>query len=86
MRPSLPGDTMLRMEPPFESTGDPVADMILQGEAETVHQAEELYLDRNVDEVVRLVESPLSDEELREHPLIVLLFAHGSRDFEDSLR
>jgi hypothetical protein len=60
--------------------------MILQGEAETAHEAEELYLDRNLDEVVRLVESPLSDEELREHPLIVLLFAHGSRDFEDSLR
>jgi hypothetical protein len=61
---------VLRRQPLFEVTGDPLADLILQGEAEAAHQAEERYLDRNIDEVVRLVESSLSDEELREHPLL----------------
>ena len=64
---------------------DPVADLILRGEASTVDAAEELYLDRHLDEVVRLVDSTLSDEEFRRHPLIALLLARGSRGFEDSL-
>ena len=69
----------------MESSGDPVADLILHGEASTVDEAEEVYLDRHLDEVVRLGESTLSDEEFRRHPLIVLLLARGSRGFEDSL-
>jgi hypothetical protein len=36
--------------------------------------------------VVRLVESPLSEEEFRRHPLTMLLLARGSRGWEDSLR
>jgi hypothetical protein len=68
------------MKPP-----DPVVDLILRGEASTVDEAEELYLDRHLGEVVQLVESPLSDEEFRRHPLIVLLLARGSRADEDSL-
>jgi len=68
----------------MQSSGDPVADLILSGEAVSVDQAEQLHLDR-IDEIVRLVASDLSDEELRRHPLIVLLFARGSRGFEDSL-
>lgn len=69
----------------METTGDPVADLLLHGEAATLDEAEELYLDRHLGEVVALVESDLSDEELRRHPLIALLFARGSRAFEDSL-
>lgn len=64
---------------------DPVVDLILRGEARTVEQAEQLYLERNLGEIVRLVESPLSDAEFRRHPLIELLMARGSRGFEDSL-
>ena len=69
----------------MDDTGDPVADLILHGEARTVEQAEELYLERSLGEIVRLVESPLSDAEFRRHPLIELLMARGSRGFEDSL-
>jgi hypothetical protein len=69
----------------MDPSHDPVADLILRGEASTVDEAEELYLDRHLDEVVRLADSSLSDEEFRRHPLIVLLLARGSRGFEDSL-
>lgn len=67
------------------STGDPVADLILAGEAATVQEVEELYLDRHLEEILRLVESSLSDREFRSHPLIALLLARGSRGWEDSL-
>jgi hypothetical protein len=55
------------------------------GEADTVTDAEEKYLNANIDQVIALVEGPLSDEEFREHPLITLLLSHGSRDWEDSV-
>ncbi len=67
------------------SCEDPVADLLLKGEAATVAEAEELYLNTHLDEVIRLVESPLSDAEFRRHPLIQLLLARGSRGWEDSL-
>jgi hypothetical protein len=73
------------VEPPTFSTGDPVADLILAGKASTVDEAEELYLDTHLDDVIRLVERPLSDAEFRSHPLIALLLARGSRHREDSL-
>ena len=64
---------------------DPIVQMLLRGEAKTVSEAEEKYLDANLRQVIDLVESPLSDEEFRNHPLIALLFSHGSRDWEDSV-
>ena len=36
------------------STGDPVADLILGGEAAELDEAEEMYLDRSLDEIVRI--------------------------------
>lgn len=69
----------------MDSTHDPVADLILRGEAATVDEAEEIYLNRHLEEVVRLVESALSDDDFRRHPLIALLLSRGSRGFEDSL-
>jgi hypothetical protein len=69
----------------MDSTHDPVADLILRGEATTVDEAEEIYLDQHLAEVVRLVESTLSDDDFRRHPLIALLLSRGSRGFEDSL-
>jgi hypothetical protein len=68
-----------------EDTMDPVVELILAGRAATVDEAEELYLDEHIDDVVRLVESDLTDEEFRSHPLIALLLARGSRAPEDSL-
>jgi hypothetical protein len=64
---------------------DPIIPILLRGDALTVSQAEQEYLDANLRRVVELVESPISDEEFRAHPLIALLLSHGSRDWEDSL-
>lgn len=64
---------------------DPIVQMLIRGEASSASEAEARYLDDHLEDVVELVRSPLSDEEFRSHPLIVMLFAHGSRDWEDSL-
>lgn len=65
---------------------DPVVELLLQGRASTVDEAEELYLNTHLDDVVKLVESNMSTEELRAHPLIALLLARGSRAWEDDVR
>jgi hypothetical protein len=65
---------------------DPVAQLLLNGQASTPSEAERQYVETHLDEVLRLVQSPLSDEEFRRHPLIAMLFSHGSRGWEDSLR
>jgi hypothetical protein len=65
---------------------DPIAQLLLSGEADNPSDAERQYLERHLDQVLELVQSPLSDEEFRRHPLIALLFSHGSRGWEDSLR
>ncbi len=65
---------------------DPVAQILLAGEASTPSEAERKYLENHLEEVLRLVESPLTEEEFRRHPLIAMLFSHGSRGWEDSLR
>jgi hypothetical protein len=66
-------------------TDDPVAKLLLSGRAETLREAEELYLDSCLPEVVRLLEGPLSDEELGRHPLMWMLRAHGSRPWEEAV-
>ncbi len=65
---------------------DPIARLLLEGRARTPSEAERLYLESHLDEVWQLIQSRLSDEEFRRHPLIALLFSHGSRGWEDSLR
>jgi hypothetical protein len=68
----------------FDSSGDPVADLLIAGRAETIEQAEEIYLNENLDTLLALVDSQLSDEEFRRHPLVQLLLSRGSRPWEDS--
>ena len=63
---------------------DPVAQLLLLGKAETLREAEELYLDACLPEVVRLLGSGLSDEELGRHPLMQMLRSHGSRAWEEA--
>ena len=63
---------------------DPVAQLLLRGSAETLREAEELYLDSCLPEVVRLLDSELSDEELGRHPLMQMLRSHGSRGWEEA--
>jgi hypothetical protein len=62
-----------------------IAELLLSGRAETAAQAEELFLNEHLKEVLQLVASPMSELEFREHPLIRLLLSHGSRPSEDSL-
>jgi hypothetical protein len=69
----------------LSSITDPVERLLLVGRARTVHEAEEMYLDLAYPEVLALLASPLSDEELGRHPLFVLYRSHGSRPREDSL-
>jgi hypothetical protein len=64
---------------------DPVAQLLLRDRAKTLREAEELYLDSCLPEVVRLLQSGLSDEELGRHPLMQMLRAHGSRGWEETL-
>jgi hypothetical protein len=64
---------------------DPVLRLLLTCQAQTVAEAEEMYLDASLPEVVRLLQSPLSDDELGRHPLLVMFRRHGSRGWEDSL-
>ena len=67
------------------SLTDPVERLLLTGRARTVYEAEEMYLDSAYPQVLALLESPLSNEELGRHPLLVLYSSHGSRPREDSL-
>jgi hypothetical protein len=66
-------------------TSDPVAQLLLRGRAKTLREAEELYLDSCLPEVVRLLESNLSDEELGRHPLLEMFRSHGSRGWDEAI-
>jgi hypothetical protein len=66
-------------------SNDSIARLLLRGEAEFVREAEELYLDSCLPEVVRLLQSGLSDEELGRHPLMRMLRSHGSRGWEEAV-
>jgi hypothetical protein len=66
-------------------TEDPVSRLLLSGKAQTLREAEELFLDTCLPEVLRLLQSPLSDEELGRHPLMVMLRSHGSRGWEEAV-
>ncbi len=68
-----------------ELDSDPVLHLLVTGQAQTVAEAEEMYLNASLPEVIRLLQSPLSDEELGRHPLLVMFRRHGSRGWEDSL-
>jgi hypothetical protein len=78
---------MLKMQSASASIlDDPIAQLLLNGQASTPSEAERQYLESHLDEVLGLVESSLTEEQFRAHPLIALLFSHGSRGWEDSLR
>ncbi len=66
-------------------TDDPVLRLILDGKARTLDEAEEIYLDESLPELLELLRKPIPDEELADHPLMTLLRVRGSRGREDSL-
>jgi hypothetical protein len=66
-------------------SSDPVAQLQLCGMAETLREAEELYLNSCLPDVLGLLQSELSDEELGRHPLMRMLRSHGSRWWEEAI-
>jgi hypothetical protein len=66
-------------------TDDPVIQLLLRGEALSLHEAEAKYLDAAMLEILALLGGPLSNAELARHPLLNLVLAHGSRGWEDSI-
>jgi hypothetical protein len=66
-------------------TDDPVIQLLLRGEAQTLHEAEAKYLDAAIPEILELLRGPLDNDELSRHPLLNLVLAHGSRGWEDSI-
>lgn len=68
-----------------EVDDDPVLRLLWSKAATSLFEAEEIYLDSSLPQIVELFGSSLSDEELGRHPLLLLLLSHGSRGREDSL-
>jgi hypothetical protein len=66
-------------------TDDPVLGRMLDGRASNLDDAEELYLDESLPEILELMGTPTPDDELARHPLLVLLRVRGSRGREDSV-
>lgn len=66
-------------------TDDPISQLLLRGEARTLHEAEEMYLNAAMPEVLNLLRSSLDSRQLSKHPLLNLMLAHGSRGWEDSI-
>ena len=66
-------------------TDDPVILMLLAGRAKSLDEAEEIYLDESLPQVLELLRQPIADEQLARHPLFTLLRVRGSRGREDSL-
>jgi hypothetical protein len=75
----------IEIEPIPGVTDDPVIQLILAGRARTFEEAEEIFLNESLPAIVELIGSPLSNEELENHPLMVLLRSHGMRGREDSI-
>ncbi len=72
-------------EPVPGVTDDPVLRLILEGKAKDWDEAEEMYLDSALPQVLELLQRPIPDDELASHPLMTLLRVRGSRGREDSL-
>lgn len=62
-----------------------IEDLLLNGTASTMHEAETLFLDTYLDQISQLV-NQLDESMLIEHEAIKLLMAHGSRPWEDALQ
>src|SRR5713101_334859 len=51
-------------------TDDPIIRLLLEEKARTLHEAEEMYLDSAIPEILELLASPLDNQELSNHPLL----------------
>ena len=66
-------------------TEDAIFQILVRGEASTLHDAEEIYLNRAMPEILELLGGHHSNDRLGQHPLLNLVLAHGSRCWEDSI-
>ncbi len=77
------------MDPAHEAipgvTDDPVLLLMLSGKARTLDEAEEMYLDGSLPDVLELLRKPIPDDKFARHPLFTLLRVRGSRGREDSI-
>ncbi|HZU36187.1 MAG TPA: hypothetical protein VFA18_09770 [Gemmataceae bacterium] len=69
----------------LDSVDQTVEQLLLTDRARTVYEAEEMYLESAYPQLLALLESSLSNEELGRHPLLALYRSHGSRPREDAL-
>lgn len=68
-----------------ESVHREIDELLLSGRAATGSEAEEMFLDAHLPELVRLA-IELDDQAFERHEAVKLLMAHGSRRWEDALR
>ena len=61
-----------------------IDELLLKGRAQTAHEAEEMFLNEHLDDIVQLI-AHLDDRSLEEHEAIKLLMSHGGRRLEDAL-
>jgi hypothetical protein len=61
-----------------------IDELLLSGRAQTAHEAEEIFLDEHLDDIVEPI-ARLDDRSLQEHEAITLLMSHGSRRLADAL-
>ena len=61
-----------------------IDNLLLTGQALTMHDAESQFLDAHLGEIAALV-TLLTDDEFENHEAVKLLMAHGSRPWEDAL-
>lgn len=66
-------------------SSDPIISLLLSGRAQTIQEAEDLYLEDAWPDFLELLEQPVSEAELERHPIIELLRGRGMRGWEDSI-
>lgn len=62
-----------------------IDELLLSGQAHGAHEAEEMFLNTHLDELVQLAIA-LDDQAFEQHEAVKLLMSHGSRQLEDALR
>jgi hypothetical protein len=68
-----------------ESVDAQIDDFLLSGRARNAFEAEEMFLDAHLPDIVQLTQL-LDDQEFESHEAVKLLMSHGSRRLEDALR
>jgi len=68
-----------------ESVHEEIDELLLSGQAQTASEAEAMFLDAHLSDIVQLA-MEMDDDAFARHEAVKLLFAHGSRPWEDALK